>query len=353
MGDCACDVTVDQLAPSAPLSHFFLELTAECNNACPGCGSMYAHQRKAPGLPASDWHAVIDRLSPMTPHLRLSGGEPTLHPEFEEIVTHINTLGIPFTVFTNARWTDPEATTRMLINKKFLEGILVSIHGAQASSHEAFTATSGSFEEAVDNVRRAAREGLRVVTSTVITHQNHREMEEIVALAQLTGVERATFSRFIGPPLPEIEASEGELKMAVRSLEPLMDGETDLQHEGQEIRYGAPIPHCFTGNQSNGCMAGFVHATIDPWGNLRPCPHVPIIAGNLLEEDFQEIWHSPTMEHWREGLLAQCNGCSIVDECRSGCLAQAMWRNTLRDPLIRLFHGQDARTPQACLTARQ
>lgn len=335
MGDCACDVRVDQLDPSTPLSHFFLELTPECNNACRGCGSVYAHQKNAPPLSLADWRTVIDRLLSMAPHLRLTGGEPTLHPEFEEIVAYISTQSIPFTVFTNARWKDPDAMIRILVDKQHLEGILVSIHGARASSHEAFTATPGSFDEAVDNTHRAAQAGVRVVTSSVITHQNYQEIEEIVALTQAIEVNRTTFSRFIGPPLPEIEASDSELKVAVQAIERLIGNGHYPQGDREAIRYGAPVPHCFTANCSNGCMAGFVHATVDPWGNLRPCPHVPIIAGNVLEQDFETLWHSPTMETWRKGLLAQCDGCSIVDECRSGCQAQAMWRKTSCDPLIR------------------
>jgi radical SAM protein with 4Fe4S-binding SPASM domain len=334
MGDCACDVRVDQLDPSAPLTHFFLELTPECNNACPGCGSAYAHQKNGPPLSATEWRTVIDRLPPTDLQLRLSGGEPTLHPEFKEIAGYLDAQGIPFTVFTNARWEDPPAVIRFLAGRQHLEGILVSVHGAQATSHEAFTATPGSFGEAVTNARRAAQAGVRVVTSTVITHQNCGGIEEIVALTQDMGVERATFSRFIGPSLPGIEASEEELRLAVRDLEWLMGNGHFPGKEREALRYGSPIPHCFVANRSNGCMAGFVHATVDPWGNLRPCPHVPTIVGNVLDQEFEQIWRSPIMETWREGLLDLCDGCSIADECRSGCQAQAMWRGNGRDPLI-------------------
>jgi radical SAM protein with 4Fe4S-binding SPASM domain len=334
MADCACDVTVDQLGPSASLSHFFLELTPDCNNVCPGCGNVFAHPENALPLSVADWRAVIDRLLSMPPRLRLTGGEPTLHPEFEAIVSYINNQGIPFTVFTNARWSKPDAVIHVLAHKECLEGILVSFHGARAVSHEAFTAVPGSFEEAVDNARQAALAGLRVITSTVITHQNYQEIEEIAVLAHSIGAQKSTFSRYIGRPLPEIEANESELTLAVQTIERLSGSGHGAQSNRPTFRFGSPVPRCLIPNSSNGCMAGFVHATIDPWGNLRPCPHAPVIAGNVLEQDFETIWHSPTMEAWRKGLLAQCDGCSHVDECRSGCLAQAMWRKTPKDPLI-------------------
>jgi len=337
MADCACDVTVDQLTPSAPLSHIFLELTPACNNVCPGCGNVFPHHSKPPPLSAADWRAAIDRLLPALerPHLRLTGGEPTLHPEFEQIVAHIDALGVPFTVFTNARWDDPEALIEMLADKQHAEGMLVSVHGARAASHEAFTATPGSFDQAVANARRAAASGLRVCTSTVITRHNCGEMEEVLALSQVIGATRATFSRFIGPPVPYLEPTKPELNNAVGAIEHLMGDGPSQNGNGKAVRYGAPVPHCFTPNRSNGCMAGIVHATVDPWGNLRPCPHVPILAGNLLEQEFEVIWRSETMETWRVGLLAQCDGCSLADVCRSGCQAQAMWHKTMRDPLIR------------------
>ena len=124
--------------------------------------------------------------------------------------------------------------------------------------------------------------------------------------------------------------------MAVQTIERLMGNGHPSPANGEAIRFGAPVPRCFTANRSHGCLAGFVHATIDlSSGDLRPCSHVPIVAGNVLAQDFDTIWHSPAMERWRQGLLAQCDGCPLADQCRSGCQAQAMWRNTRRDPLIR------------------
>ena len=333
MGDCACDVRLDQLDPNSPVSHFFLELTPDCNNFCPGCGSLNVRQPGLPPLPAAGWREIIDKLNPTMPRLRISGGEPTLHPEFKEIVAYINSLGVHFSVFTNARWSNPEAVIDFLSEQPYLECILVSIHGARALSHETFTATPGSFEETIANIRRAVDAGLRVASSTVITRQNFFEMEDIYTLMSSLGVERVTINRYIGPPLPEIEPDKTELFTAINAIEKLAT-EIHRPQAGTMLRYGTPMPHCFTDNRSNGCMAGFVHAAIDPWGNLRPCSHTSLIAGNLFEQDFYEIWESPVMKKWRNDVLAQCDGCSIGDNCHGACLAQALWQKVSTDPLI-------------------
>jgi radical SAM protein with 4Fe4S-binding SPASM domain len=255
-----------------------------------------------------------------------------MHPEFERIVSRVQALGFPSTIFSNARWQDPDRVLRFLSGVSGLEGILVSLHGAQAASHEAFTATSGSFAETVANIQRATDAGVRVVTSTVITHQNYQEVEKIVALSQELGADHAVFSRYVGRPLPGIEANEQELRVAVQAVERVGGG-------NGKVRFGSPVPHCFANNHSNGCMAGFVHVTIDPWGNVRPCPHVPMTAGNVLNGDgLDAILQSPVMERWRQGLLAQCGDCAEQSSCFAGCQAMALARGLKRDPLIQ-YHA--------------
>lgn len=329
MGDCACDVSVAQFDPAAPLSTVYLELTPACNNACPGCSNVFPHNQARPVLANAEWHRVFESLAPYRPRLRFTGGEPTLHPEFEPVVSLAQDMGFAFSVFTNAHWREPAHTARFLAGLTGLECILVSLHGAQASSHEAFTATPGSFDETVVNIRRAVDAGVRVSTSTVITRRNHAETAEVIALSQALGGSQAVFNRYIGRVLPGVEPSSDELKTAVAAVE-------YAGHNGStgRVKFGTPIPHCFTPNGSNGCMAGFAHVTVDPWGNVRPCPHVLLVAGNLLREPLDAILAGPVMQEWRRGYWAQCEGCDQRETCFAGCRAMTLLHASKCDPLI-------------------
>ena len=318
-----------QMGLDAPLSTLYLELTAACHNACPGCSNVFAHSDPRPGLSAIDWGRVFERLAAHRPHLRFTGGEPTLHPEFEQIVDQAQVMGFAFSVFTNGGWRETERIVRFLTSLTGLECILVSLHGAQPQSHEAFTAIPGSFGETVANIRRAAEAGVRVSTSTVITRQNYAEMPEVIALSQALGARQAVFNRFIGAAMPAVEANSDQIKTAVAAVE-------YAGHDGStgRVKFGTPIPHCFTPNGSNGCMAGFAHITVDPWGNVRPCPHVPLIAGNLLTEPLDAILQGPIMQEWRQGYLTQCAGCDQHGNCFAGCRAAALLHPSRRDPFI-------------------
>jgi AdoMet-dependent heme synthase len=330
MGDCACDVSVSQLEPATPISTVYLELTPACNNACAGCSNIFAHEEIPSPLTAKGWEAVFEKLMPCQPRLRLTGGEPTLRPDFAQILGSAERMGFPFTIFTNARWSNPEQLVDLLGNASGLECLLVSLHGATASSHQAFTGVQGSSAETLANIRRATQAGLSVTTSTVITHQNHHEIEAILALGRKVGAHRSVFSRYIGPPLPGLEPNPPELRLAVQEVE-----RHRTVSEPGVIKFGTPIPHCFEPNSSNGCMAGFAHITIDPWGNVRPCPHVSMVVGNILEaESLDAILQSQALGDWRAEYLDQCGGCSSRSSCFAQCQALRSLRADDADPLV-------------------
>ncbi len=329
MGDCACDVSFSRLDQSASLRSVYLELTPACNNACPGCSNVFAHSDAPAALATREWVRVLERLAPYHPRLRFTGGEPTLHPEFEQIIGQAQKMGFTFSVFTNARWREPTRTTRLFSRLSGLECLLVSLHGAHAGSHEAFTAVPCAFQETITNIREAVKVGVRVNTSTVITCQNHAEVPEIIALSQALGAGQAVFNRYIGAVRPGLEADLRQLEIAIAAVE-------HAGHDGSSgrVKFGTPIPHCFATNGSNGCMAGFVHVTVDPWGNVRPCPHVSLIAGNLLVEPLDILIESPEMQTWRRRYLAPCEGCGQQRSCFAVCQAMAYLHASRCDPLI-------------------
>jgi len=326
---------------------FFLELTPACNNACVGCGNVFAGDRSFQPLSAREWYVILDKIAPAACFLEITGGEPTLHPEIREFIEHVETLGTPFNLLTNGRWPEPDVVVSLLTRASCLNSILVSLHGASADSHETFTRVPGSFAETVDNIRRAVDAGLSVTTSTVLTRQNRSEIESIVALGQELGASGAAFERYIGVPFPEWEPSEVELCEVVKLIDVLGDtnrqgdavkgdqrSEVEQSLDGAPVRFGVPIPHCFVPNSSHGCRAGTAQATIDPEGNVRPCNYAQVQCGNLLVQSLEEIWQSAAMEEWRRMIPDECLECRDFEECRGGCRAAAMMQGLTRDPLM-------------------
>ena len=112
---------------------YALELTPACNNACIGCSNVYQQHRLDAPTPAKQWEEWLAQFGPEATRFRLTGGEPTLHPEFLRIVRATLAYDAHVTVFTNGRWAEPAALVAALVGQANFMGFLVSLHGATAS----------------------------------------------------------------------------------------------------------------------------------------------------------------------------------------------------------------------------
>ena len=340
--DCACDCQCACPTDGSPVPvlslpvAYYLELTPLCNNRCPGCGNVYAAERQVPPFPGKDaapldgqgWQTLLARLGKHAHHLKLTGGEPTLHPDFVNIVRAVDTLQIPFTLFTNGRWPQPDVVLGLLQAVETCQGMLVSLHGPDPATHEAFSGVPGSFAETIANLRHAHWAHIYFATSIVITRYNWNQIGQTLDLALALGARHVVCNRFIGAPDADVAPSEAQLRHAIETVE-------SLRRQDRPIRYGNCIPQCFAPSASRGCTAGSTFATIDPWGRMRPCNHAPWIAGDLQTQTIEQIWHGDVMRRWRDMIPAHCLSCTAFAQCHGGCRAQALLAHSSRDPLVR------------------
>jgi radical SAM protein with 4Fe4S-binding SPASM domain len=237
-------------------------------------------------------------------------------------------MGIPFVIFTNGRWQDADDLLTFLSDVPQFQGFLISLHGATAEAHEIFSGVPGSFEETIANIRQARSHGCSVSISTIITQRNYQQVADIVHLGEAMGASRVVFARYLGKDLPAVSPMSSELKMAVKEI----DG---WRVKGAKVRFGNCIPQCFHPSSSNGCLAGIAFCTIDPWGQMRPCNHAPVITGDLLNEPLEVAWHSSVMQDWRKFVPTQCWTCAEISRCHGGCKAVAQQLGLGSDPLLR------------------
>jgi radical SAM protein with 4Fe4S-binding SPASM domain len=308
---------------------YALEITSACNSRCRGCSNVYASNRSGPPLlSAQEWHDLLSPFIAEAVQIRLTGGEPTLYPDFFHTFEEVTSHDAWVTVFTNGRWKDPQRFVRRVRGRRHFSGLLVSLHGPDAASHESFSGVPGSFDETVSNIRLAVENGITVALSTVITRYSWDRLEAVVELGQELGVHHVAFNRYIGHPLPEIEPTEEQTQVAVLHVQALAQADA-------LVKYGIGVPQCFIPNDSEGCLAGVAYASIDPWGNLRPCAHSPTVIGSLRKVSLVELWHSEPMDAWRALMPSECTTCAAYSVCHGGCRAIQELRPTGRDPLRR------------------
>lgn len=316
--DCACNLlgsTARQISLSLPTA-FYLELTSWCHNHCVGCGNIFIdrqqHSRNRPDLPWESWRAILDKIAPSATMVKLTGGEPACSPHFYRIVDYLEAKGIPFAVLTSGIWTNPRKLLTALGTKEHFQGFLISLHGSSAAQHEIFTQSPGSYNRALQSLRQVDDAGMEASVSTILLRSNLGHLKEIADIALAHDARNIIFARHIGQAVPEMTLDEREYIQAVEEV-------IVLQKQGYPVKIGNCMPQCFHENPSTGCTAGLTFCTVDPTGNIRPCNHSQVIAGNLLLHPLEELWNSKELMDWRSILPSACGSCSAYERCGGGC----------------------------------
>ncbi len=311
------------LIPATPTT-YTLELTSRCNSACVGCGNVFEHTLG--DMDVEHWQSLLAKIKPHIVNLRLTGGEPTLHPQFPDLIRLVDGLGVPFVLFSNGLWPAPDETLSLLLDCAHLDGVLISLHGRDVATHQSFAGVD-SFAQVVSIIHQATRAGLTVNTNTVLTRHNHQDIAAIAELSQGLVARFAAFSRYYGPPTPVTELSEGEFRAATATVH-------DLQRRGLRVQFNNCVPVCFDGQPTKSCPAGITHCTIDPLGRVRPCTHAPQVLGNLFSQPITEIWRGEAAEQWRALIPPVCKTCAEFVRCRGACKAMAYHLKRDKDPLV-------------------
>ncbi len=298
---------------SYPIS-YSIEITYLCTNACPMCSNVWGlYQYKT----LSNWKLFLDTVFPEKNRnkyaeiIRITGGEPTLHPDFLSIINYIDSFDIPFVIFSNGKWSNPNVLISTMKKLKNLEGLLMSLHGVDAFTHAKFTCgNENDYNEICNNIERATNSGLTVFTNTVITKYVCSQLEGIIDLSKNLGASCSVFNRLIGFQ-SSLEPTKENLRDTIKAID-------SLKSQGVSCQLGNCIPQCFIRNSSYGANSGIEHCVISPDGLIRPDNHTDIVFGNIFEQSIEEIWTSQVAQKYRLQISNECLKCIYVNRCRGG-----------------------------------
>jgi AdoMet-dependent heme synthase len=315
------------LQPPLP-TVFTFEITARCQHRCAGCGNVFTHSNTE--IDIAGWRRIIARLRPYIQALRVTGGEPTLHPQFDLLLQEIDKLQVPYVVFTNGNWNHSQAALQLFQASRNLKGLLVSLHGSDRDTFRRFTGLD-VFEKVLANIRQAAAAGLRVATNTLLLSTTVDRLPAIADLVLAAGAANVSFGRYYGRFLPEFSPSEAQLRQALLQI-------AGLRRTDRRISLSNCVPLCFTDGQDfggGGCTSGLTHCTVGPLGEIRPCTHAELVLGHMPSDNLEELWRSPALMGWRDLIPDHCLDCGALNVCRGGCRAVAQKLGLPHDPLQR------------------
>jgi len=323
------------------------ELTYGCNLSCVHCLSS-SGLRDPEELSTAEATGLIDELSEMQVfYVNIGGGEPTLRPDFTELVSYAVSRQVGVKFSTNGTTMTP-ARARCFAAMDYVD-IQISLDGASPASNDPVRG-EGTYAAAVVAMERLAEAGFgRFKVSVVVTRRNAGELDEMLALAVRFGAElRVTRLR-----------PSGRGALVWNELRPTADQLRDvhafLTRHG-EVLTGDSFFHLGPlGDQPlaglNLCGAGRVVCLIDPVGDVYACPfvmHPEFKAGSVRESGgFSAVWRaSELFSGLRQPATGgACNACGSFGACHGGCMAAKFFTGLPLDgpdPECVLGHGERA-----------
>ena len=300
------------------------DLTYRCNFRCVHC--YVGHLVGQPSAEALELttaqvkHLLAEAADAGCLLMVLSGGEPLLRSDFNEIYQSAREQGLIVSVFTNAS----------LVGEGHLElfaeypphVVEVSVYGSDAATYEAVTRAPGSFDRAMRGIEGLLAHGVRVGLKTMILRENVDDVHAIEALAERLGVpfrlDPVVMARLDGGDAPLEQRVDPELAARIELSSPkrLKDavdffGRTSVMGEAAPVGLDGRLYHCGAG------VTGF---HLDPYGRLAPC-----VVGRQLAQDatamgFAAAWEAVAAgvdgAVWQEhGGCADCPDIAVCGYC--------------------------------------
>jgi MoaA/NifB/PqqE/SkfB family radical SAM enzyme len=295
-----------------------MDTTNQCNLRCRMCYYSAQKRRDRQEMGRDLFGKIAREVFPVTRFLYLScQTEPLMNRNFSDFLDAMAGCGIPFTSFCTNGMLLTEKVVTSAIGARLSE-IIFSVDGAQAETYE-YIRRGAKWERLLahlDLLRSAKAAAHSVLPTARINFtcmaRNVMEMPALVQMAADHGVDNIHVRHLL-------RFTEGSADMSLREQfsyrhvfnDVVVQAQAQAQRLGVRLVLPDPIPESPTAGhpavatrrEANAyCLLPWFQAIITPTGDYRLCSAFPPF-GNLRDQSFADIYHSPRMRELRRHLL--------------------------------------------------
>ncbi|HEX2927840.1 MAG TPA: radical SAM protein [Ruminiclostridium sp.] len=301
-----------------------LDTNYNCNLQCAYCYSYLKHDSENPlSMKIGDAKNIIDQASELglKSIVYLGGGEPTLYPNFWELVEHMGKKDIIPVIFTNGLTMNDEYAKRLY---DLGASIIVKFDGSEETQDK--LTGEGTYKKIRSAMETLVKYGFnenrgdnvtRLGAAPCICNVNYNEIPEMWRFLRKNFIfpdfERATS---IGNATDSIAINEEQVQKLLETLRSV--DENEFNFSWQTPYSAIPGHNCYI--YLSGC-----HITADKFVAL--CPEMPPV-GNLSESSLKQILTSEpfcSTRHIEKNIEGPCKDCDILLQCFGGCRSKAYY----------------------------
>ncbi len=287
-----------------------LEILNYCNYSCIYC---YNEQKKPAKLNISDAKKLKSLFLELKIYkLVLTGGEPTLHPDFFNLLKIFGDVAY-ISIFTNG------TKLETLDNNSSIKEIILSIPCANDKIYRELTKNNISF---IKNKLENFKDKSKIIAHVVVNKLNIKQIENTVSFAVRTGLQSISFAPIRASQndsfsLNELVLDNEDYIFLLNKLKALKKKYSSIY-----IHIPTPIPFCMLEKTNTfnlvpnlkKCNPGVGWCVVDYELNVRSCPHSFKIVGNLKQKKFQKIWNR-MFSCQPKTIPASCKKCTYLNKC--------------------------------------
>jgi radical SAM protein with 4Fe4S-binding SPASM domain len=313
-----------------------INLTRRCNLACDHC-YLDADTLNRGGLSELTTDEVCQLLDNVVqcgegPMIVLTGGEPLMRADLEEIITYGAGLNLAMVVGTNGIMLT-EQRVRSLKDAGVL-GLGISVDSLDPEYHDGFRGRSGAWAKTMAGIEACRRNEVSFQIHFSIFESNAHELPAMIDFARDCGARVLNIFFLVctgrGETVTDLtpqryEQILGELIETQEQRSDLIIRARCAPHFKRVAYQRKPgsVLNRISGQDGDGCIAGTHYCRITPEGALTACPYIHDEIGNIRHDSFRTIWTtSPAMQLLREPeLRGTCGACEYRKLC-GGCRAR-------------------------------
>jgi SynChlorMet cassette radical SAM/SPASM protein ScmF len=324
------------------LNQLYFYLTEGCNLACRHCwlAPRYdAQGDRLPTLPVELFERAIREAKPLgLSGVKLTGGEPLLHPQFTKLLEIVQREEVALTIETNGFLCTPAMAREIARSPRRF--VSVSIDGADAATHDGVRGVQGSFELAQQAVANLAAADTPPQIIMSLMRCNADQVEAVVRMAERLGACSVKFN--IVQPTGRGERIHKDTKgLEVANLV-RMGRHVDMELAATtKLHLFFDYPMAFRPlsriASGDGCAVCGIRGILGviPSGRYALCgigEHLPeLIFGTVGDDPLEVVWReSLTLCALRAELPARLTGicahCLMKHRCLGSCIAQNYYR---------------------------
>ena len=315
-----------------------INLTRRCNLACEHCYlDAQTLKHGSPDELATD--EVCRLLDDVVhcgdgPMVVLTGGEPLMRVDLEEIISYGVSLNLAMVIGTNGiMLTDRRVRSLKLAGAL---GFGISVDSLDPETHDRFRCQFGAWAKTMAGIEACRRNEVSFQIHFCITENNADELPAMIDFAcncgarvlnifflvctgrgeSVTNLTPGRYEQILGEV---IEAQEQCPNLIIRAR--CAPHFKRIAHQ----RKPESTLNRISGQDGDGCIAGTHYCRITPEGMVTACPFIRDKVGSIRHDSFRTLWaNSPALQSLREPeLRGTCGACEYRKLC-GGCRARPL-----------------------------